>query len=103
MFGRKISTPPTPAITPSTSSDCSRLSEPSGQKPAIVSPSQPNAASIQSIGGVPTVKVSQNTTYIRPRKIGRPQTRWMTISSMRSDAVWRVSTATARFPGRGRR
>ncbi len=43
------------------------------------------------MGGVPAVNVSQNTAYMRIRKIGKPQSRWITISSIRSEAVCRIS------------
>ena len=55
MLGRKTTTPPTPAITPSTISE---RRYPSGRRLPTTDPSQANPASIQCLGGSPALNVS---------------------------------------------
>ena len=71
-------------MMPSTSSDCRWLPLPTGHSPVRKPPSAPKPRSIRSISGLPSEKVSVNTTYIIARKMGTPHTGCMATRSMRS-------------------
>ena len=71
ICGKKISTLPTPASTPSVSR--SRKS-PSDIQVLIQSAVQPKPASIQSIGTAATLKIVANSAVISPPRIAQPRT-----------------------------
>ncbi len=88
ICGRKTSTPPTPAMTPSTS----RLaSSPAGSAPRTASPSAPKPVSIKSIGSAAHEKIVWKTTSIRSRKTSGPKSLCVSIESIRSVAPGRLS------------
>ena len=87
MVGKKDSTEPTPAQTPSISREwmawlMCRAVKPWSNRP--VSPSMPMEN--QSLSAAPiTPKVSTNTATITARKMGMAQTLWVSTRSMRSE------------------
>jgi hypothetical protein len=90
IMGRKVSTPPTPEISPSTSSP---LSHP-GARTASSHPDTPghrtsstNQAMPSDIQAPGPLKVTRNTASIIPRKTGMAQIRWVATASIRSVAV----------------
>ena len=82
MSGTKLSTPPTPPMMPSTTSDCT---SPSGRTPVMSSPSQPKKSSTQPCGYAPTMNVVQNMKYTTPSMITGP--RMVLVSTLSSLSV----------------
>ena len=89
-MGRKVSTPPTPEMSPSTRSPeshpCARTasSHPAAPGHSTSSTSQAMPSDIQAPG---PLKVTRNTASIIPRKTGMAQIRWVATASIRSVTV----------------
>ncbi len=86
MLGRNTSTLPTPAMTPSTRRS---LNQPSAMQAPTLSPNQLTAASIQSMGYWPTVKVAQKINHNNKRKMGKASHWLVTRASILSVTVRR--------------
>ena len=89
-MGRKVSTPPTPAMSPSTSRP---LSQP-GAWSAASQPDTPGHNTSSTNQAMPSeshapgpLKVSRNTASIIPRNRGMAQILWVATASMRSVTV----------------
>ena len=78
IFGKKTITAPTPPIIPSISKS---LNGPSAILLRNKSPICSTSHSIPIIGYSPMTNVPSNIRYIKRKKIGNPQTRWVTIES----------------------
>ena len=70
MSGTKLSTPPTPPMMPSTTSDCT---SPSGSTLVIISPSSAKKSSTQPCGYAPTMNVVQNMKYTTASMMSGPK------------------------------
>ena len=82
MFGRKVRIPPTPATIPSTSKERSISFTPAATKPSLNSADRLSMPiSKYPFSQSPMVNVRKNTTAMIPRKIGIPQTRWVSARS----------------------
>ena len=93
ICGRKTSTPPTPAITPSTS----RLrSQPGASTPATASPRAAVPASIQAMGRSAPTKTAWKTTNSSSASSSGPSSGCSTTRSMRSLPVCGSSSARPR-------
>ena len=84
IIGKKVNTPPTPPIIPSTIKDESTESP---NRPPIASPNKPKPSSIRSWKGAPIVKVSWNIIYIITKNIGIPKIMLVKYLSILSDTV----------------
>ena len=84
IIGKKVNTPPTPPIIPSTIKDESTESP---NRPPIASPNKPKPSSIRSWKGAPIVKVSWNIIYIITKNIGIPKILLVKYLSILSDTV----------------
>jgi len=84
ICGRKITTPPTPAISPSTRRPRSALSGKTSFKYPWIAP---KPASIPSISGVAQAKTAWKTRNINASSTTTPRTGCRTIRSRRSVAV----------------
>jgi len=80
-FGVKTSTPPVPAIIPSTMTDRSSESEPSGHRELTDVEIYPKRDSIHPIIGSPRVNTIWNRTYIITKNIGIAVNLLMNIES----------------------
>ena len=84
IIGKKVNTPPTPPIIPSTIKDESTESP---NRPPIASPNKPKPSSIKSWKGAPIVKVSWNIIYMITKNIGIPKILLVKYLSILSDTV----------------
>jgi len=84
IIGKKVNTPPTPPIIPSTIKDESTESP---NRPPIASPNKPKPSSIRSWKGAPIVKVSWNIIYMITKNIGIPKILLVKYLSILSDTV----------------
>ncbi len=83
IWGRKTTTLPTPAITPS----ASRLASAPSPRAATTAPARAAAVpSIASISGVAHEKTAWKTSAISATKIRLPKSGWTATRSMRSEA-----------------
>ena len=89
-MGRKVSTPPTPEISPSTSSPMSH----SGARRDASHPDIPGHSASSTNQAMPSdihapgpLKVARNTASIIPRNTGMAQIRWVATASIRSVTV----------------
>lgn len=89
IWGRKVSTPPTPAITPSTSRASTHGAVPAAARRERTPPANqpPIRASTPSASICPGPKVRANIHSIISRNTGMARTLWVTMASMRSDRV----------------
>ena len=96
ICGKKMTTPPTPAMMPSITR--SRKS-PSGNAAAAQPLTSSWADSIQPIGNSASRNIAKNISAITPRKNTQPHKRWVSTASMRSLvaalAPWRRCAAVA--------
>ena len=86
--GKKVNTPPTPAIIPSPSSDCNHSAAPAdANNPFNASAIFSNPSSIKPINISPIPKVRENTAYIISPNIGNPNHLLVTTLSILSEVV----------------
>ena len=81
IWGRKITVPPMPAMTPSTSSD---WIAPSGMTDATSPPRCVKSASIQSIGYAASLKIDQNNAVMTTTNAPTPSSGCVKARSRRS-------------------
>ena len=81
ICGTKTTTPPTPASTPSTTSE--RIA-PSGKSPLTSPLRKSMPAEMPSMSGVASQKIDENIASIVVANTSVPQSRWVSASSIRS-------------------
>src|SRR5205085_2360547 len=87
ICGRKTSTPPTPAMTPSASKS---VKSPGGICARVNSASAPKARSIKSIGSVAHENIAWKTTAMTRTRTRGPNILCVTRRSMRSGTLGRA-------------
>ena len=89
IWGRKVSTPPTPAITPSTSRASTHGATPEAASTERTKSAKypPISVSTPSARSWPGPKVRANMVSIIRKKTGTARNRWVTMESIRSDRV----------------